>query len=31
RENGTFGDCELLCGIPADMTSDLINEIIRFD
>jgi len=31
RENGTFGDCELLCGIPANMANDLINEIIRIE
>ena len=29
RKNGTFSDCELLCGIPAKMTNDLINEIIQ--
>jgi len=29
RINGTFGDCELLCGIPAKMTNDLIMEIIK--
>jgi len=29
RLNRTFGDCELLCGIPAKMTNDLINEIIQ--
>ena len=29
RSSGTFSKCELMCGIPADMTSDLIDEIIR--
>ncbi|MFX0081190.1 MAG: DUF169 domain-containing protein [Candidatus Hodarchaeota archaeon] len=29
RNDGTFNDCELLCGIPAKMTKDLINEIIQ--
>lgn len=29
RGNGVFSDCELLCGIPAKMTDDLIDEIIR--
>ncbi|MFX1304390.1 MAG: DUF169 domain-containing protein [Promethearchaeota archaeon] len=29
RGNGIFSDCELLCGIPAKMTDDLIDEIIR--
>lgn len=29
RKNGVFGDCELLCGIPAKMTNDLIDEIIN--
>jgi len=24
-----FDDCEMLCGIPAKMTNDLINEIIK--
>jgi uncharacterized protein (DUF169 family) len=28
RKNRIFGDCELLCGIPAKMANDLINEII---
>ena len=29
RLNGIYGDCELLCGIPAKMTSDLITEIVQ--
>jgi uncharacterized protein (DUF169 family) len=29
RGNGVFSDCELLCGIPAKMTNDLIDEIIK--
>ncbi|MFX1388324.1 MAG: DUF169 domain-containing protein [Promethearchaeota archaeon] len=29
RISGVFNDCELLCGIPAKMTEDLIDEIIR--
>ena len=29
RENGTFNECELLCGIPAKVASDLIDEIIK--
>ncbi len=29
REKGTFSDCELLCGIPAKMTNDIIDEIIK--
>ncbi|MFX0105069.1 MAG: DUF169 domain-containing protein [Candidatus Hodarchaeota archaeon] len=29
RGNGIFSDCELLCGIPAKMTDDLIDQIIR--
>lgn len=29
RRNETFTDCELLCGIPAKMTDDLVDEIIR--
>lgn len=29
RLNGVFSDCELLCGIPAKMADDLIDEIIR--
>jgi uncharacterized protein (DUF169 family) len=29
RGNGVFSDCELLCGIPAKMTDDLIDEIIK--
>ena len=29
RGNGVFSDCELLCGIPAKMTDDLVDEIIR--
>jgi len=29
RGNGVFNDCELLCGIPAKMTNDLIDEIIK--
>ncbi len=28
RLNGIYGDCELLCGIPAKMTNDLIDEIL---
>jgi uncharacterized protein (DUF169 family) len=28
RKNGIFGNCELLCGIPAGMANDLIDEII---
>jgi uncharacterized protein (DUF169 family) len=28
RLNGTYGDCELLCGIPARMVNDLIDEIL---
>jgi len=28
RINGTYGDCELLCGIPTKMTNELIDEII---
>jgi len=30
REAGTFSDCDLLCGIPANMTNILINEIINY-
>jgi len=29
RENGVFSDCELLCGIPAKMTNDLVDEILK--
>jgi len=29
RENGTFDDCDLLCGIPAQLADDMINEIIN--
>lgn len=29
RGNGVFSDCELLCGIPAKMIDDLIDEIIK--
>ena len=29
RGNGVFSDCELLCGIPAKMTNDLIDEIMK--
>jgi len=29
RGNGVFSDCELLCGMPAKMTNDLIDEIIK--
>ena len=29
RINGTYGDCELLCGIPAKMANDLIDEILK--
>ncbi|MHA2036949.1 MAG: DUF169 domain-containing protein [Promethearchaeota archaeon] len=29
RINGTYGDCDLLCGIPAKMVNDLIDEIIE--
>lgn len=29
RINGVYGDCELLCGIPAKMTKELIDEIIK--
>ena len=29
RGNGVFSDCELLCGIPAKMINDLIDEIIE--
>ena len=29
RRNRIFSDCELLCGIPARMTTDLIDEIIK--
>ena len=29
RRNEVFSDCELLCGIPAKMTNDLIDEIIK--
>jgi uncharacterized protein (DUF169 family) len=28
RFNGTYEDCELLCGIPARMVNDLIDEIL---
>ncbi len=28
RLNGIFNDCEILCGIPAKLTKDMINEII---
>jgi uncharacterized protein (DUF169 family) len=28
RRNGIFSNCELLCGIPAGMANDLIDEII---
>ena len=28
RLNGTYGDCELLCGIPTKMVNDLIDEIL---
>ncbi|MFX1454109.1 MAG: DUF169 domain-containing protein [Promethearchaeota archaeon] len=29
RLNGTYEDCELLCGIPAKMVNDLIETILR--
>ena len=29
RGNGVFSDCELLCGIPANMTNDIIDEIMK--
>jgi uncharacterized protein (DUF169 family) len=29
RKNGLFNNCELLCGIPARMTNDLIDELIN--
>jgi uncharacterized protein (DUF169 family) len=29
RLNGTYGDCELLCGIPAKKVNDLVDEIIK--
>ena len=29
RLNGTYGDCDLLCGIPAKMAKDLIDEILQ--
>lgn len=29
RKNGIFGDCELLCGIPAKITNELINAVIK--
>ena len=29
RKNGIFGDCELLCGIPAKMTKELINSVMK--
>ncbi|MHA2391128.1 MAG: DUF169 domain-containing protein [Promethearchaeota archaeon] len=29
RKNGTFEDCELMCGIPYKMSNDLIDEIIK--
>jgi len=29
RGNGVFSDCELLCGIPAKMANELIDEIIK--
>ena len=29
RGNGVFSDCELLCGIPAKMTNDIIDEIMK--
>jgi uncharacterized protein (DUF169 family) len=31
RENGIFDESELLCGIPAKMTEDLIDEIISLN
>ena len=29
RINGTYGDCELLYGIPAKMANDLIDELLQ--
>ena len=29
RLNGTYGDCDLICGIPAEMVNDLIDEILK--
>ncbi|MHA2280534.1 MAG: DUF169 domain-containing protein [Promethearchaeota archaeon] len=29
RLNRTYGDCELICGIPAKMAEDLIDEILQ--
>lgn len=29
RENGTFDDCDLLCGIPAKLADEMLNEIIK--
>ena len=29
RKNRIFGDCELLYGIPAKITNDLINAVIK--
>ena len=29
RKNGTFSDCEILCGIPAKKVEDLIDTIIQ--
>jgi len=29
RGNGIFSDCELLCGMPAKMTNEIIDEMLK--